>query len=682
MTDAVATSRAPAVPLILHDPFMSVWSHDDVATEAWPRHWTGKHQEICGLARIDGKLYRFLGRPRLDAEVPAMQQVERRITPLRTAYRLAADGVELSLSFTSPLLPDDLELIGRPVSYVDIAVNSTDGLAHQVEAYLDYSANWAVGDAETEIAWGRHHAGAVEALFLGAASQQPLRRSGDEVQIEWGYLFVSGEPGTPHTASFGEGLTLRRQFGADGALAQRDDARETRPLRMPASSNGKVLALSHAFGSVTAEASFRTLVAYDQVWAATYFDRRLRPYWSRKGASAIGLIETAWRERPEIMRRVLAFDSQVVGDMLAAGGEVYARLGSLAYRQCLAAHLLVEDFDGTLLHFSKENSSNGSMATVDVTYPAAPFFLHFNPALLRAQLWPVLDYARSGRWPFRYAPHDVGRYPWANGQNYGGGDRTERDQMPVEECGNMLILVAALARRTRDKDLGETFYDVLKIWADYLVEHGLDPANQLCTDDFAGHMPHNANLAIKATIGLGAFSQIARMLGRAVDAERYDGVARDWASRWPEMARDTSAYRLAFDQPGTWSQKYNLIWDRVLGLNLFSPTIAETEMALYRTRLNRYGLPLDSRAAYTKLDWLVWSACLTGRREDFDALLAPVASWLDDAPDRVPLSDWYETDSGEQPYNHGFFARSVVGGIFFKLYIDHSLPGSTGGALR
>lgn len=674
MTESIATARAPAVPLVMHDPFMNVWSHGDLATGLWPRHWTGKNQEICGLVRIDGRLHRFLGREiRLAERVPAMEQLERRITPLSTSYRFAASGVELTLTFTSPMLPDDLELIGRAVSYVDVSVRPTDSSAHEVEVYLDYGASWAVGEAETEIAWGRHRAGNVEALFLGAAQQRPLGRSGDEVQVEWGYLFVSSDPDAPHTSSFGDALTLRQQFADAGQLAGRDGARDGRPLRMPASSSDKVLALSHAFGSVSGQTSWHTLVAYDQIWAATYFDRRLRPFWGRKGESAIGLVEASWAERVSIMERVEAFDRALVGDLVAAGGDVYARLGTLAYRQCLAAHLLVEDFDGTLLHFSKENSSNGSMATVDVTYPAAPFFLHFNPALLRAQLWPVLDYARSGRWPFPFAPHDVGRYPWANGQNYGGGDRTERDQMPVEECGNMLILVGALARRTGETDLGERFYEVLKTWADYLVEHGLDPANQLCTDDFAGHMPHNANLAIKAIIGLGAFGQLAGRLGRGEDAQHYGAVARGWAKRWPVMARDSAAYRLAFDQPGSWSQKYNLIWDRVLDLNLFAPEIADEEVALYRTKLNRYGLPLDSRAAYTKLDWQVWSACLTGRQEDFDTILAPIGTWLDDAPERVPLSDWYETDTGKQPHNHGFFARSVVGGVFFKLLIDHSV---------
>src|SRR5690606_33780428 len=125
------------------------------------------------------------------------EQVSRELTPLRTIYRFAAGGVELTLSFTSPLLPDDLELLGRPVSYVDMAVRSTDGNDHAVSLYFDWGANWAVGEAETELTWGRHRAGPVEALCVGAAEQRPLKRSGDEVQVEWGYLFASSLPGVP-----------------------------------------------------------------------------------------------------------------------------------------------------------------------------------------------------------------------------------------------------------------------------------------------------------------------------------------------------------------------------------------------------------------------------------------------------------------------------------------------------
>src|SRR5215217_723686 len=620
---AATTARAPVTPLILHDPFMSVWSWSDVLTDSWPGHWTGEAQQMSGMLRIDGKPWRFIGRSnRMADPVPAMEQISREITPLRTVYRFAAGGVELTLSFVSPLLPDDLELLGRPVSYVDIAVRSIDGKDHAVSAYYDWSANWTVGKAETELSWGRHRAGPVEALFVGAAQQQPLKRSGDEVQIEWGYLFVSSDPGRKAAGAFGDGHALREGFATTGAIPDRDDVRATRPLRMPAGSSHKVTALATDLGQVGATAqSWNLVVAYDQVWALTYFDRRLRPYWSRNGQSAIGLIETAWDERAAVLKRVDAFDARLVADLESSGGEIYARLGILAFRQCLGAHIMAEDFGGDLLHFSKEGSSNGSMGTVDLTYPGAPFFLLFNPALLEAQMRPVLAYAKSGRWPFPYAPHDVGHYPWANGQNYGGGDRTEHDQMPVEESGNMLILAGALARKTGSTAFAEEFFAELQSWAEYLLTSGLDPDNQLCTDDFAGHMPHNANLAIKAILGIGAFGQLCERLGRGDASRRYGETARDWAKKWVEMAGDAHGFRLAFDQPGSWSQKYNLIWDRLLDLNIFPEDVARTEMDHYRTKLGRYGLPLDSRAAYTKLDWIVWTACLTGVQADFDALL-------------------------------------------------------------
>lgn len=666
------TARAPVTPLVVHDPFMSVWSWSDTATDSWPAHWTGKRNEMSGLLHVDGTAWRFMGGDDyMAANAPAMTQTLREVTPLRTIYRFAAAGVELQLTFTSPMLPDDLELLGRPVSYVDIDVRSTDGRDHAVSVYYDWSANWSVGEAETELSWGRHRAGPVEALFVGAAEQRPLKRSGDEVQIEWGYLFVSSQPGVAVASAFGDSTTLRNGFLQTGTIADRDDVRAARPLRMPAGSTHKVMAFAADLGEVgSAGKSWSQLVAYDQIWALSYFDRRLRPYWSRNGQSAIGLIEQAWSERESVLQRVAAFDAGLIADLEASGGEIYARLGILAFRQCLGAHILAEDFGGDLLHFSKEGSSNGSMGTVDLTYPGAPFFLHFKPELLEAQMRPVLAYAKSGRWPFPYAPHDVGHYPWANGQNYGGGDRTEHDQMPVEESGNMLILAAALAQRTGSTALAEAFWTEFATWAQYLLDSGLDPENQLCTDDFAGHMPHNANLAIKAILGIGAFGQLCEKLGKMDEARHYLATAKAWATQWRELADDGAGYRLAFDQPGTWSQKYNLVWDRILGLDLFDQRIADTEMALYRGKLNAYGLPLDSRKAYTKLDWLVWSACLTGKQDDFNAILAPLADWLDTAPQRVPLSDWFETDTGKQPNGHGFWARSVVGGVFIKLMID------------
>jgi hypothetical protein len=357
------------------------------------------------------------------------------------------------------------------------------------------------------------------------------------------------------------------------------------------------------------------------------------------------------------------FDRKLRSDLERAGGPQYADIAVLAYRQTLAAHKLVADLDGTPLYFAKENFSNGCIGTVDVTYPASPFFLLFAPQLLKAQMRPLLDYASLPRWRFPFAPHDLGQYPLANGQVYGGGEDREDRQMPVEESGNMLILTAALAKAEGSPDFARKYWPVLTKWAEYLRVKGLDPENQLSTDDFSGHRAHNTNLSLKAILALGAYAQLARSLGRTETAELYGKLSKDMASDWVKMAGDGDHFRLAFDKPGTWSQKYNLVWDRLLNLNLFPASVARKEVAFYLRQQKPYGLPLDNREAYTKLDWIVWSATLAEERSDFDALIAPVHRFLNKSPSRVPMTDWYESTDGTQ---RGFQARSVVGGVFIK----------------
>jgi Domain of unknown function (DUF1793)/Domain of unknown function (DUF4965) len=320
--------------------------------------------------------------------------------------------------------------------------------------------------------------------------------------------------------------------------------------------------------------------------------------------------------------------------------------------------------------FPKENFSNGCISTVDVLYPSAPFFLFFNPALLEAQLKPVLEYSALPRWKWPFAPHDLGTYPLADGQVYGGGERTEENQMPVEESGNMLILLAALGQKQGNWHLAQQYWPQVSKWAEYLRVKGLDPENQLSTDDFAGHLAYNANLSIKAIEGLAAYAEIARGLEKLDLAKDYSQAAKEMARKWEQMDRDGDHYKLAFDKPGTWSQKYNLVWDQLLGLNLFPPRVRQTELAFYVQHLNRYGLPLDNRADYTKLDWELWTATLADSAKQFDALIMPIAKWVNETPSRVPLTDWYDTKAGKQM---GFQARSVVGGVYIKLLADEAL---------
>ncbi|HEY9282915.1 MAG TPA: DUF4965 domain-containing protein [Pyrinomonadaceae bacterium] len=655
--------RPPAVPLVTHDPYFSVWSMSDRLADDRTRHWTGAFHGMVGMIRVDGRAYRLMGQsygPLPDA----MRQTRVEVLPTRTIYEFEGGGVRATLTFLSPLLPHDLEVMSRPVTYVAWDVRAVDGREHQVSLYFDCTAEFAVNTTYEKVTWSRLKAGDLRVLSFGSQLQPVLERSGDDLRIDWGYLHLALPPSWAGADVIAWNQTARAAFAQSGALPDSDDARMPRMAR----EETPVLAAATDLGAVGASTVSRHLMlAYDDRYSVEYFGRRLRPYWRRGGAEADAMLRAAARDYPAIRERAEAFDAELMSDLRKAGGEEYARLAALAFRQAIAAHKLAADWDGTPLFFSKENFSNGSIATVDVTYPSSPFFLLFNPRLLEAQLRPVLDYAASPRWRFPFAPHDLGTYPLANGQTYGGRETSEENQMPVEESGNMLIMLAALARADGHARLAEKYWPLVTRWAEYLRSKGMDPENQLSTDDFAGHLAHNTNLSLKAILALGAYAQLCDATNRAAEGDKYRREAREMAARWARMADDGDHFRLAFDKPGTWSQKYNLVWDRLLGLNLFPPEVARREINFYKRKQNAYGLPLDSRETYTKLDWIVWTATLAGSEGDFRAFVLPAYRFAHETPDRVPLTDWYGTADGKQ---RGFQARSVVGGVYIKMLAD------------
>jgi hypothetical protein len=657
--------RPPAVPLVTHDPYFSVWSFDDRLTDGWPRHWTGENNALCGFVRIDNQTYRFCGP--LPGDLPALEQVRLDVLPTHTIYVFRGAGIELTVTFLSPLLPDDLDLLSRPITYLKCSARATDGHEHAVKLYVDCSAEWAVNTPSQPVRWNRARAAGLHLLSFGSAEQPVLKKAGDNLRIDWGYFYLA-LPATPATDAVISGhTTARQQFIATGALPDSDDLDQPRPAR----DNWPVLAAALDLGSVGTTAATGTYyLGYDDLYSLEYFQRPVRPYWRRAGIGYADVLQAAVRDQADIERRCRAFDEELMTDLRAAGGEKYARLAALAYRQAMAAHKLVADFDGTPLMFPKENFSNGCIGTVDVFFPSAPYFLLFNPRLLEAQLRPIMVYAASARWRFPFAPHDLGTWPHANGQVYGGGERTEENQMPVEECGNMLVLLGVLAETSGNADFAAAWWPTVTKWAEYLRDKGLDPENQLCTDDFAGHLAHNANLSIKAILGLGAYARLCEMTGRSNESRTYRRLAERFVGEWQKLADDGDHYRLAFDKSGTWSQKYNLFWDRILREPLFPPAVAQRELAFYRTKLNRYGLPLDVRETYTKLDFATWTAAMTDNRANFEAIMNPMYDFAHQTPDRLPLTDWYQTISGKC---QGFRARSVVGGIYAPLLRDRAV---------
>ena len=652
--------RPPAVPLIAHNTYFSVWSETNDLADGVTRHWTGAEQPLTSLIRIDGKPYRLMGTA---AVIPAaLPQTGVKVWPTRTVYSFAGAGVGVELTFTTPSLPDDVDVLSRPASYVTWKVRSTDGKPHAAEVYFAADARLTVDEPTQNVEWSRAKVGRLSALSIGSEDQAVLQKKGDNVRIDWGHLLVAGSG----RGYLGASAKAMEGFFKNGKLPGKDEPSKPRPA-----GSDVVAAFALPFGRVVSSPTERHLVvAYDEGYAVQFMGHNLRPYWRRNGMDGLGMVAAAARDYAYLTARCEDFDREMTSDLARAGGAAYADLSALAYRQSLAAQVVVADANGAPLMFSKENFSGGFIGTVDVLYPASPQLLLFSPTLLKASVVPLLEYALAGKWPWPYAPHDLGTYPKANGQAYGDGERGENGQMPVEETGNMLLMLGALSKIEGSADFAGKYWSQLERWAKYLADKGFDPERQLTTDDFAGHVAHNVNLSAKAIEGLGAYAMMAKMLGKAEEAAKYRAVAERFAARWQKEALDGDHYSLAFDKKGTWSQKYNLVWDRILGLDLFPQEVFDRETAYYTTKLNPYGLPLDSREDYTKLDWEIWTATMSERPEFFRTIAERIAKYLDVTPQRVPMSDWYFTS---RPDQRGFQARSVVGGVFIKMLADDTM---------
>ncbi|MBZ4191690.1 glutaminase family protein [Niabella beijingensis] len=605
-------------------------------------------RNTAGGRHLDLGISRKVPSPQSERLLLAKQE-QVKLTAMQTVYRFTAGGVALDVNFTSPLLLKEVDLMARPVSYITYTVKSNDGKQHDVKIYLGASSNIAVNEASQEVEAKTANNGTLKLLQAGTTSQPVLAKKGDDLRIDWGYFYV-GAPGEGTT----QYISTSQQEGISGLMNNR--------LSGSAGTKGKSLVLNTVLdlGKTGAAAKERfMLLGYDEIYSIQYFHTNLRPWWNRTGGKSFTAeMNKAAADYKPVMKKVNDFDKVVHDDALNAGGAVYAKLCELVYRQSIAAHAVVESPQKELLFLSKENFSNGSINTVDLTYPSAPLYLLYNTALQKGMMSGIFYYSESGKWTKPFAAHDLGTYPLANGQTYG-------EDMPVEEAGNMLILMAAIAKVDGNATFAKKHWKTLTTWAGYLAKEGFDPANQLCTDDFAGHMARNVNLSAKAIMALRSYAMLAEMLGETTTAKKYIALVKPMIPKWMELANDGDHYTLAFEKKGTWSQKYNLVWDKVLNFNLFPQSLYDTEIRYYLSHQQRYGLPLDSRKTYTKSDWIMWTATMTDNRNDFEKFIEPLYRYATETTSRVPISDWHETTDGKQV---GFQARSVVGGYFMKAF--------------
>lgn len=792
-----AQDKAPAYPLIAHDTYLSIWSFGDGLNNSVTKHWTGKEQSLLGVAKVDGKFYRFLGaesknyktilaaadetsyqasytfkKPatdwnslafddsdwkkneapfgddntaktkwntdeiyyrrkfsvsksssakkylklshddnvivylngktiyekdgwvheyiyipieegilnpgenllaidckntaggrHLDAgiveEIPNGSQVLKAIQTnvaveaTNTIYDFKCGGVNLKVTFTSPLLLNDIKLTARPISYITYAVKSADGKAHKVDIYFSASSNLAVNTPNQAVSVWKNTNNNLSILKAGTVEQPILKKKNDDLRIDWGYMYVA----VP--TKFGAKQFIGTQIANLNSFKSGQYPQASQAVNVKTQDLSTVI----PFGSVGAKSIEKyVMLGYDDLKSIEYFGDQLLPIWRTSTSSTFeSQLTQANNDYPTLKAKTKAFDAKLVADAAKAGGKEYADMCKLAYRQSIAAHKIVYAPNGDILFLSKENFSGGFINTVDVTYPSAPQYLLYNPELLKGMLNGIFYYSESGKWNKDYPAHDIGTYPIANGQIYG-------EDMPVEEAGNMIILVGAIAKAEGNAGYAEKHWKEMSKWANYLLKEGFDPANQLCTDDFAGHLARNANLSVKAIVGLGVYAQLAQQLGKTDVALKYRNAALDMAKNWQKLADAGDHYALTFNDKNTWSQKYNLIWDKLLKLNLFPNDVYRKEINYYLTKQNAFGLPLDSRKAYTKSDWIMWTATLSDNQQEFQKFIKPIHKFASETSDKVPLSDWHETISGKKA---GFQARSVVGGYFIKILADH-----------
>ncbi|KAL4781813.1 hypothetical protein BJX76DRAFT_369577 [Aspergillus varians] len=672
LTDAASTfspARPPALPLAVKSPYLSTWlsagadgGNGGYLAGEWPTFWEGQVTGWAGLIRVDGQVYTWMGLP----GSTTVNQTAYEYTSTKSIFTMhISDMVEMKVTFLSPITPNDLRRQSLVFSYLDVSVTSLDGESHNVQVYADISAEWVSGDHSAIAQWD-HGVTGDGVSYHKVHRQMPLLFSENRDQAEWGDWYWATDSGAGLTYQAGPDVDVRGAFASNGRLSNTNDA-NYRAI----SNNWPVFGFSHDLGSIESTTGVLFSIGLTQPDAIQYTGSSdtLSPVsslWTSYFNSALDALDFFHHDYQEASSLSSDLDERIARDSIAAAGQDYLTITSLSIRQAFAATQLCGPADNPYL-FMKEISSNGNMNTVDVIFPAHPVFLYTNPDLLKYLMRPHLEIQESGHYPNSYAMHDIGaHYPNATGHPDGNDE-----PMPLEECGNMVIMALAYAQKANDTAYLESHYGVLRQWTDYLIEDALYPANQISTDDFAGPLANQTNLALKGIIGIEAMSVIAGLTTNSADATNLTDYAHDYIERWQTLGiahnGAQSHTTLSYGSNDSHGLLYNLYADRELGLNLVPQSVYDMQSAFYPTVRRQFGVPLDTRHQYTKGDWELFTAAVasTSTRDMFIQLLA---GWINQTSTNRALTDLYDTVTGNYP-QITFIARPVMGGAFALLLL-------------
>ncbi|KAM5543407.1 hypothetical protein V8D89_002658 [Ganoderma adspersum] len=682
VTWSVDPFNPAAVPLAVRSPYLSAWLPQGAGTalsDAWPTFWTGSILGWAGLTKVDGQAYIWMGAPGVpNANLSKATQKSLQFTSTQSVFVMTAGPVDLTITFLSPVEPSDFVNQSLPLSYYSISAASNDGKSHTVQVYADISAEWISGDNSLIANWDTT-TGAVLTHEVKLANPTSFAEINDRIQQ--GSAYHSTFSTAAATYQTGEDVVVRAQFAANGTLANTQDT----GFRA-VSDRWPVFAFAHDLGTVTsATAPVVYSIGHVRDPVVQYVilnggvQARSSYFWTRFGT--IGdAISTFLNDYTNALARAKVFDAKVKTDATKISAD-YAAVVALSIRQGFGATEITvsKNSDGSYdtsntLMFMKEISSDGNVNTVDVIYPSWPLFVYTNATLGKQLLLPLFEYQATGQYPNQFSVHDMGaHYPNATGHNDGGDEH-----MPVEESGNMLIMTLSYTQQTGDMSLVKTYFGLLDQWTQFLITDSLIPANQLSTDDFAGSLANQTNLAIKGIIGIQAMAEIAKLNGDEARASNYSSIAASYVKQWQKLAQSTTGdhLTLAYGNGNSWGLTYNLYADKLLGTNLFPASIYNMQTAWYSSKDNAFGVPLDTRHTFTKSDWQIWTAgtmTLTAVRDQF---IQAVRNYAADGKNSQPLGDLYQTTDGTQVAN-SFRARPVVGGHLALLALAKAPKGNT-----
>ncbi|KAK6498483.1 hypothetical protein TWF481_011074 [Arthrobotrys musiformis] len=719
----LSASLTPAtIPLFVRNPYLSLWLQNarQEPWSRWPMFWTGMEIGFGVLLRVNKTIYPLLGKPHdsLDGnDVGFAKYFGVDFDASKTWLRYEAGGVDVKLVFTSPVTVNDTMRQSIPAGYLEVeVVGEVD-----CEVYVDVNGLWVTGDRGSRIRWEMQEHGGLRSWKVTREREEHFSEKWD--RAEWGSLYFTAPKDTHYEG--GDSGPLRRRFAKGSSLRNVTDDRFREVMDAePVFAFSKYFRLSSSSSSPGHGSAIFT-IAHVQDEVAQFASARgltsMRPLWKGYFEDHFDLLHFHYHDYSTASSEADKFNKQLVEHasraMSGVAADTYTDILLLSTRQVLGG----TSFSGTPsrpLLFLKEISSDGNFQTIDVIFPAFPFFLYVNPSWLRYLLEPLLEHQSAGLYPNDYSMHDLGSsFPNATGHPDG------RDEyMPVEECGNMLIMGAAVVGNLVEENGGgekgrkvakewlegawgdggrfRGRYELWRKWTGYLIQFGLLPATQLSTDDFAGRLANQTNLALKGILGIKAMAELASIVGNSKDEKYFSDIADSYIKTWHTLAisRDGTHTKLAYHWQGSWGTLYNLYADSLLcyrkglqsPLAQFStlqkkPTdddeggfvpedIYTKQSAFYNLVEQKYGLPLDSRHLYTKSDWEFFAAAVSARKTR-ERIILDVGRWVNETSTDRPFTDLYDTEGSGGFPGIWFMARPVVGGHFAVLALERACGG-------